>query len=84
MQFINLYTQKELAEKRGVERHRLALDVTAIPVKIETAQTRANNKNGYATKYIDYLEVKKYVKYNRKPKPKPLNNDYKFKTKATK
>ena len=42
---INLYKAQELAEKKGIDRHKVPLEKHAfIPVKIESAQTR-NNKN---------------------------------------
>ena len=83
MEIVNLYTTQALAEKKGVNRHRVAVDKHAfIPVKVETAQTRVN-KRGYGIKYLDIEEVKAYMRSNRKPKPKPKNNDYKFTNKAT-
>jgi hypothetical protein len=45
MAFINLYSQTELAQKKGIDRHRIPLESRAfIPVKVENAITR-NNKN---------------------------------------
>lgn len=80
---VNLYKAQELADKKGVDRHKIPQDKHLyIPVIVKTSLTR-NNKNWYGVKYLDMEEVKNYIR-NHKPDRKPRNNDYKFKPKATK
>lgn len=60
--YLELYSQTDLAKKVSVDRHKIAKDtVKYIPIRIRTYQTR-NNKWWYWVRYLDREEVDEYLK----------------------
>ena len=62
--FIDLYTQSELAERENKDRHTIGTNKRYIKVRYQNAQTRASfknwqNKTPYWYKYISWDDVKK-------------------------
>jgi hypothetical protein len=66
MDYIDMYTQVSLAEKKWVCRHRIPKDKDKyIPVRVITAVTK-RNKSWYWLRYLDKEEVMQYIKSQKK------------------
>lgn len=78
MEMIKSYNRTELSKLEKIPYWRTIKDIDLyIPIKIETAQSRATAK-WYTVRYLRRQEIEEYL--NENPiKQKVKNNDYKYK-----